>query len=174
LVGSKAYAEFCAEMGYNIVAYFNNDMNGYLHPGNEIHIDLIYPDNVAPLGDYYMNLAGVYFPEMQVRHVTFTKGDSDHTSFNNKGFMGIYPFEDKDNPSPYMHTGNDIIGTSVNSFEQSQIFTQMNIASVATLASLSSENVFEKEYQCHNQEHDGRRDGNFALRPCRHAFFCCH
>ena len=133
-------------MGYNIVAYFNNDMNGYLHPGNEIHIDLIYPDNVAPLGDYYMNLAGVYFPEMQVRHVTFTKGDSDHTSFNNKGFMGIYPFEDKDNPSPYMHTGNDIIGTSVNSFEQSQIFTQMNIASVATLASLSSENVFEKEY----------------------------
>lgn len=146
LVGSKAYAEFCAEMGYNIVAYFNNDMNGYLHPGNEIHIDLIYPDNVAPLGDYYMNLAGVYFPEMQVRHVTFTKGDSDHTSFNNKGFMGIYPFEDKDNPSPYMHTGNDIIGTSVNSFEQSQIFTQMNIASVATLASLSSENVFEKEY----------------------------
>jgi hypothetical protein len=121
-------------------------MNGYLHEGNEIHIDLIYPDNVAPLGEYYMSLAGVYFPELQVRHVTFNKGDSDHTSFNKNGFMGIYPFEDKDNPSPYMHTGNDVIGASVNSFEQSQIFTQMNLASVATLATLSPENVMENEY----------------------------
>ena len=146
LIGSGAYASFCADMGYDVVAYFNNDMNGYLHEGNEIHIDLIYPDNIAPLGEYYMSLAGVYFPELQVRHVTFNKGDSDHTSFNKNGFMGIYPFEDKDNPSPYMHTGNDVIGSSVNSFEQSQIFTQMNLASVATLATLSPENVMENEY----------------------------
>jgi hypothetical protein len=60
--------------------------------------------------------------------------------------MGIYPFEDKEKPSPYMHTGNDVIGSSVNSFEQSQIFTQMNLASVATLATLSPENVMENEY----------------------------
>ena len=60
--------------------------------------------------------------------------------------MGIYPFEDKDNFSPYIHTLEDVIGTSVNSFEQSQRFTQMNIACVATLATLSTENIIENEY----------------------------
>lgn len=147
LVGSEAYASSCAEIGYNIVGYFNNDMNGYLYEGNEIGIDLVYPETAAILGDYYMNIAGVYFPEMQVRHVELTSGDSDHTSFNENGFMGIYPFENIDYLNPYIHTGNDIIGTSVTSFDQSQRFTQMNIASVATLAKLSTENVVENEYK---------------------------
>ena len=146
LVGSAAYAKFCADMGYDIVGYFNNDMNGYLQEGSEIHIDLIYPDNVAAIGDYYTSLAGVYFPEMQVRHVVFKSGDSDHTSFNNNGFMGIYHFEDNEYHSPYIHTGNDVIGSSVNSFEQSERFTHMNIACVATLANLSAEDVMENEY----------------------------
>lgn len=146
LIGSEAYASFCAEMGYDIVGYFNNDMNGYLHEGNEIHIDLIYPESVAAIGDYYKNVATAYFPEMQVRRIEFTKGDSDHTSFNNNGYMGIYPFEDKDNYSPYIHTLEDVIGVSVNSFEQSERFTQMNIACLATLAVLSKESVMENEY----------------------------
>ncbi len=145
LVGSAAYAEYCSDMGMNIVGYFNNDMNGYLNPGDEIHIDLIYPNSVAPIGDYYMNVANVYFPEMQVRHVDFPYGDSDHTSFNQNGYMGIYPFEDYQNHSPYIHTGNDLIGTSVNSFEMSQRYTQMNIACVSTLAVLDSESVSEYE-----------------------------
>lgn len=143
LVGSKAYAEYCAEMGMNVVGYFNNDMNGYLNPGDEIHIDLIYPNSVEPIGEYYMNLANVYFPEMQVRHVNFQAGDSDHTSFNQNGFMGIYPFEDYQNYSPYIHSGNDLIGPSVNSFEMSQRYTQMNVACVSTLAILDTESVEE-------------------------------
>ena len=146
LVGSEAYASFCAEMGMELVAYFNNDMNGYLKEGNVMNIDLIYPSSVATLGEYYMNVAGVYFPEMQVRHAEFTGGDSDHTSFNNNGYMGIFPFENVDNFNPYIHTKEDVIGVSVNSFEQSQRFTQMNVACVATLANHVSESVFEKEY----------------------------
>lgn len=145
LIGSAAYAEYCSDMGMNIVGYFNNDMNGYLNPGDEIHIDLIYPNSVAPIGDYYMNLASVYFPEMQVRHVNFQAGDSDHTSFNLNGYMGIYPFEDYQNYSPYIHSGNDLIGPSVNSFEMSQRYTQMNVACVATLAVLDSESIEETE-----------------------------
>ena len=145
LVGSSAYADYCAEVGMNIVGYFNNDMNGYLNPGDEIHIDLIYPNSVAPIGDYYMNVANVYFPEMQVRHVNFQAGDSDHTSFNQNGYMGIYPFEDYQNYSPYIHTGNDLIGPSVNSFEMSQRYTQMNVACVATLAVLDSESLVENK-----------------------------
>ncbi len=146
LIGSEAYASYCADMGMDIIAYFNNDMNGYLHEGNRIHVDLIYPETVATLGDYYKNVAGIYFPEMEVRHIEFTAGDSDHTSFNNNGFMGIYPFEDKDNYSPYIHTKDDVIGISVNSFEQSQRFTQMNLACVAHMANLSTENIMENVY----------------------------
>lgn len=134
LYGSAAYASRCSQQGMDIIGYFNNDMNGYLNPGDEIHIDLIYPNSVAAIGDYYMNVANVYFPEMQVRHVNFNSGDSDHTSFNNNGYMGIYPFEDYQNYSPYIHTTNDLIGTSVNSWEMSQRYCRMNIGCLAEIA----------------------------------------
>lgn len=48
--------------------------------------------------------------------------------------MGIYPFEDSQNYSPYIHTPNDLIGISVNSFEMSQQYCQMNIACLAEIA----------------------------------------
>ena len=107
LYGSEAYASRCQQQGMDIIGYFNNDMNGYLY-GDEIHIDLIYPNSVEPIGTYYMNVAGTYFPEMPVRHVNFNEGDSDHTSFNNHGYMGIYPFEDYQHYSPNIHTPQDL------------------------------------------------------------------
>lgn len=134
LYGSEAYASRCQQQGMEILGYFNNDMNGYLNPGDEIHIDCIYPNSVAPIGDYYMNVANIYFPEMQVRHANLSGGDSDHTSFNNHGYMGIYPFEDANNYSPYIHTSNDLIGNSVNSFAMSQRYCQMNIGCLAEIA----------------------------------------
>ena len=133
LYGSEAYASRCQQEGMDIIGYFNNDMNGYLY-GDQIHIDCIYPNSVEPIGTYYMNIGSVYFPEMPIRHVNFTSGDSDHTSFNNHGYMGIYPFEDYQNYSPYIHTVNDLIGNSVNSFEMSQRYCQMNIACLAECA----------------------------------------
>lgn len=135
LYGSEAYASRCQEQEMQILGYFNNDMNGYLY-GDQIHIDLIYPNTVAPIGDYYMNVANVYFPELPVRHVDFNEGDSDHTSFNNHGYMGIYPFEDYQNYSPYIHTTSDLIGTSVNSFEMSQQYCRMNIGCLSEIATL--------------------------------------
>lgn len=134
LYGSEAYASRCQSQGMDILGYFNNDMNGYLNPGDEIHIDCIYPNYVAPIGDYYINVGNVYFPEMQVQHVNFNEGDSDHTSFNNAGYMGIYPFEDAEHYSPLIHTPQDLIGASVNSFEMSQRYTQMNIGCLTELA----------------------------------------
>lgn len=133
LYGSEAYASRCQQQGMDIIGYFNNDMNGYLY-GDAIHIDCIYPNSVAQIGDYYMNVANIYFPEMQVRHVTLSGGDSDHTSFNQHGYMGIYPFEDVDHYSPYIHTSNDLIGNSVNSFAMSQRYCQMNIGCLAEIA----------------------------------------
>ena len=133
LYGSEAYASRCQQEGMDIIGYFNNDMNGYLY-GDQIHIDCIYPNSVEPIGTYYMNVGEVYYPELPIRHVNFNEGDSDHTSFNNHGYMGIYPFEDYQNYSPYIHTPNDVIGTSVNSFEMSQQYCQMNIACLAEIA----------------------------------------
>jgi hypothetical protein len=133
LYGSEAYASRCQQEGMDIIGYFNNDMNGYLY-GDQIHIDLIYPSSVEPIGTYYMNVASVYFPEMPVRHVDFNEGDSDHTSFNNHGYMGIYPFEDYQNYSPNIHTPQDLIGPSVNSFAMSQRYCQMNIGCLAEIA----------------------------------------
>ena len=133
LYGSEAYASRCQEQGMDIIGYFNNDMNGYLY-GDQIHIDCIYPNSVEPIGTYYMNVGSVYYPELPIRHVNFNEGDSDHTSFNNHGYMGIYPFEDYQNYSPYIHTPNDLIGTSVNSFAMSQQYCQMNIACLAEIA----------------------------------------
>ena len=133
LYGSEAYASRCQQEGMDIIGYFNNDMNGYLY-GDQIHIDCIYPNAVEPIGTYYMNIGSVYYPELPIRHVNFNEGDSDHTSFNNHGYMGIYPFEDYQNYSPYIHTTNDLIGNSVNSFEMSQQYCQMNIACLAECA----------------------------------------
>ena len=133
LYGSEAYASRCQQQGMDIIGYFNNDMNGYLF-GNQIHIDCIYPNSVAPIGTYYMNVGSVYYPELPIRHVNFNEGDSDHTSFNNHGYMGIYPFEDYQNYSPDIHTPNDLIGPSVNSFAMSQQYCQMNIACLAEIA----------------------------------------
>jgi len=133
LYGSEAYASRCQQEGMEIIGYFNNDMNGYLY-GDQIHIDCIYPNSVEPIGTYYMNVGEVYYPELPIRHVNFNEGDSDHTSFNNHGYMGIYPFEDYEHYSPYIHTPNDVIGTSVTSFEMGQQYCQMNIACLAETA----------------------------------------
>jgi hypothetical protein len=133
LYGSEAYASRCQQQGMDIIGYFNNDMNGYLY-GDQIHIDCIYPNSVEPIGTYYINVANIYFPEMPVRHVNFNQGDSDHTSFNNHGYMGIYPFEDYQNYSPNIHTPQDLIGPSVNSFGMSQRYCQMNIGCLAEIA----------------------------------------
>ena len=133
LYGSEAYASRCQQEGMDIIGYSNNDMNGYLW-GDQIHIHCIYPNSVAPIGDYYMNVGSVYFPDMPVEHKNLDYGDSDHTSFNNHGYMGIYPFEDIDHDSPYIHTPEDLIGNSVNSFAMSQRYCQMNIGCLTEIA----------------------------------------
>jgi len=135
LYGSSYYAEHAANSGMNIVGYFNLDMIGYLSSGDPIHIDLIYPSSAKTLADYYINVCDVYFQEIPVRSFSALPwGNSDHTSFNNIGYNGIWPFEDVDENSPYIHSPYDIIGPSVNNSDQVNLFTQTNVASIATLA----------------------------------------
>ncbi|MCB2220418.1 MAG: M20/M25/M40 family metallo-hydrolase [Bacteroidetes bacterium] len=134
LYGSEAYADWAASQDMNILGYFNIDMCGYRNPGDPIHTDMIAPSSAQPLVQFYTEVCALYLPDFIIDAGNLTGGDSDHTSFNNAGYMGIFPFEDSQNYSPYIHTSNDVIGTSVNSLEMAMMFTQAMVANVATMA----------------------------------------
>jgi Peptidase family M28/Immune inhibitor A-like, MAM domain/Secretion system C-terminal sorting domain len=136
LYGSEEYATMADNTGMDILGYFNIDMAGYLNPGDLIHTDMIAPESAAPLVEFYSQINALYQPEFTIDPGMLTGGDSDHTSFNNHGFMGIFPFEDSQNYSPYIHSANDVIGTSVNSFEMLATFTKATLAPVATMANM--------------------------------------
>jgi hypothetical protein len=134
LYGSEAYAQWCQSEGINILGYFNIDMCGYREPGDPIHTDMIAPASAQPLVQFYTDVCALYLPDFIVDPGNLTGGDSDHTSFNNAGYMGIFPFEDSQNYSPYIHTSNDVIGMSFNSAEMAGYFTKAMVANVATMA----------------------------------------
>ncbi len=136
LYGSEAYASWAENQGMNILGYFNIDMCGYRNPGDPIHTDMIAPSSAQPLIDFYNTVCALYLPDFLVEPGSLSGGDSDHTSFNNHGYMGIFPFEDSQHYSPYIHTSGDVIGTSVNSLEMCMLFTQAMVANVATMANL--------------------------------------
>lgn len=134
LYGSAAYAEWCADENMNILGYFNIDMCGYLQPGGQIHTDIIAPSSAQPLVDFYTDVCAMYLPDFIVNEGYLSGGDSDHTSFNNNGYMGIFPFEDDQNYSPYIHSSDDVIGLSVNNSLQAIVFTKAMVANVASMA----------------------------------------
>lgn len=95
---------------------------------------MIAPTSAAELVNFYKGVVAIYLPDFDVFDAQLSGGDSDHTSFNNNGYMGIFPFEDVPNYSPYIHTGQDLVGPSVNSPEMAETFIQANLASVVSLS----------------------------------------
>lgn len=147
LHGSEAYAAWAASTGMDILGYFNIDMSGYVAPGNEIHTHVIAPSSAQPLLNYYTEICSVYLPDFPVSPGWLSGGNSDHASFNNHGYMGIFPFEDSQDYSPYIHTAADTIGLSVNNIEQSKTYTQAILACVADMAEIiSGVDVVEYDY----------------------------
>ncbi len=136
LVGSGEWAENAANAGMDIVGYLNLDMIGYLEEGSNYHTDMMAPSSAQPLVDLYETVVDLYVDDFVVEQGTLIGGDSDHTSFNNNGYMGIFPFEDSDDYSPHIHTSNDLIGPSVNNPVLAQKFTQAGVAFMATAAEL--------------------------------------
>lgn len=134
LYGSDAYATNAASQGMNILGYFNMDMIGYLHEGHDIHTNIIAPSSAQELVDFYISTIAVYLPDFEATQAQLSGGNSDHTSFNNNGYMGIFPFEDVNYYSPYIHTDEDIVGLSFNSKEMARTFTQAALSAVATKA----------------------------------------
>ena len=137
LYGSAAYASRSAQEGMDILGYFNMDMIGYLAPGSlGMKTSLIYPQSAQELADFYTHVTSIYLPTFQVETATLIGGDSDHTSFNNNGYMGIFPFEDINNYSPYIHTTNDLVGPSYNNELLAVTLTKAALASLVTMANM--------------------------------------
>ncbi|MDA3866515.1 MAG: M28 family peptidase [Salinivirgaceae bacterium] len=136
LVGSGQWAEDAAAANMDIIGYLNLDMIGYLQEGGEFHTDMMAPASAQSLVELYETVVELYIDDFIVYDGTMTGGDSDHTSFNNNGYMGIFPFEDSDDYSPHIHSTNDLIGPSVNTPELAKKFTQAGVAFMATAAEL--------------------------------------
>ncbi|MBL7111383.1 MAG: M28 family peptidase [Bacteroidales bacterium] len=134
LIGSEYYASRAQTQGMDILGYFNFDMIGYRHQSDPIHTDMIAPPSAAELVNFYKGVVAIYLPDFEVFDAQLSGGDSDHTSFNNNGYMGIFPFEDVPNYSPYIHTSQDLVGPSVNCPEMASTFIQANLASLVSLS----------------------------------------
>jgi hypothetical protein len=135
IYGSDAYATLCSQQGMNIVGYFNLDMIGYVKQGNDIQINLFYPTLSKTFADYCINIYDIYFPEINVKRSLGNGASSDFWSFYINGYKAVFPHEFVSCPSAHSYDGNeDVIGVSVNSPEQVSLFTQTNVASVATIA----------------------------------------
>lgn len=145
LCGSSQYAKKCRADSVDIVAYFNLDMTGYVNPGDDIQIDLLYTACDSLLGTFVQQVSHTYLPDVYIRHAWLPHGDTDYSSFNRNGYQAISPSEEVYHLSPYIHTVNDIIGLSVNNFEQCVVFTKLNLACVAHTAGIISESVDEIE-----------------------------
>lgn len=143
LCGSSEYAKDCRNDSLDIVAYFNLDMTGYVAPGNDICIHLLYTDCDSLLGDFTKQVGNTYLPGINISRAWLLAGDTDYSSFNRNGYQAISPSENVYYLSPYIHTINDIIGLSVNNWEQSVAFTKLNLACVAHAAGLIYESVEE-------------------------------
>ncbi len=134
LFGSEAYAQRCRQQGMNILGYINMDMIGYHFEGDELHSDMIAPPSAQELSNFYKATAGIYVPDFPIYDGSLTGGNSDHTSFNNNGYQGIFPFEDDQNHSPYIHTPMDTIGLSLNSPLLAMKLMQCALSALATVA----------------------------------------
>lgn len=145
LCGSYQYAKQCRADSLDIVAYFNLDMTGYLNPGDDIHIHLLYTNCDSLLGKFVRQVGNTYLPEVPIYRDWLLSGDTDYSSFNRNGYQAISPSEDVRHLSPYIHSINDIIGLSVNSWEQSVVFTKLNLACVALVAGIIPESINEIE-----------------------------
>lgn len=134
LWGSDAYAAAAQAANENIVAYLNADMNGYRASGDARDLDFVLNDSTASLVTYLTQVSTTYVPTLPVVTGSLGGGTSDHRSFFQRGYPAVFYFEDTGQYSPYIHSGNDTLGLSVNDLTLSVLVTQSMLAGLAELA----------------------------------------
>jgi|GEM_PF-381286 len=135
LIGSDAYCDWLVTQGTDVGAYINQDMNAYRHVSDPYDVAFITNYSSSSLINFCTDMYTTYVPALGITSGSMSGGTSDHQSFTQHGYQACFPFEDLDNYSPYIHTANDVIGTSANDFQLATMITQGVLASLATLAS---------------------------------------
>jgi hypothetical protein len=135
LYGSEAWADQAAAQGLDIIGMINLDMLGYRLAGDAADADLVANTASLPLRDLAYECLATYVPGYVAVNGSLPSGaSSDHASFWNAGFRALMLFEDTGNYSPYIHTGNDLVGTSANDFAFMTNNVKLALATTAALA----------------------------------------
>lgn len=135
LIGSEALASDLAAGGADVVAAICVDMIGYKAAADTEDLDII--DNASSewLRDLAFETAGFYVPGFSLVDGALPSGaGSDHSSFWANGYDAILFFEDTGSYSPFIHTANDVIGTSYNDENLAEQSVKTAAALLATIA----------------------------------------
>jgi len=133
LVGSSEWVAWAADEGLDIRAYVNLDMEGYLSGPRDL--DILSNGSSQWLRDLAFEAGPLYVPSLPLVDGSLPFGaSSDHAPFWEAGYPAIFFFEDSDQYSPYIHTTQDVVGLSLNSFDFMKENIQVAVAVVATLA----------------------------------------
>jgi hypothetical protein len=135
LIGSDAYASEAAARGDDIIGMISVDMIGYLASGDVMDLDIISNTSSQWLRDLAFNVQDLYVANLPAVQGSLPGGaSSDHASFWAAGYDAILFFEDTGSYSPYIHTTNDIVGTSYNSPTFAERSVKIGVSLVATMA----------------------------------------
>lgn len=143
LCGSSEFAKQCAADSIDIVAYTNLDMTAYLEPGNDMVVNLLYKNCDSLLGTFMKQVVRNYYPGINVYQAWLPQGDTDFSSFNRNGYQSISLSEEVHHLSPFIHSTSDIVGVSINNYEQAMVFNGITLAAVAELAGLTDNSIDE-------------------------------
>ncbi len=134
LVGSESWASEAADAGMDIVGVVNLDMLCYLGEGDAEDIDIVSNRSSRPLRNLAEDAIRTYVPRLAQVRSRLRGASSDHASFWSNGYRAILLIEDTRSYSPYIHSPNDIVGLSANSFGFMLKNVRAAVATVATLA----------------------------------------
>jgi hypothetical protein len=142
LLGSAAYASQASSSGDNILGMINMDMIAYVEPGDIIDVDVVKNTASQDLYNAYVLTTQTYVPTLPVVIGSLPWGaSSDHVSFWNNGFKAIFPFEDTNDYSPYIHSSQDILGISANNQILAELGTKSVAAALASFAEMADSRI---------------------------------
>ncbi len=139
LYGSKNYADSAFIRGDSILAYINLDMIAYNLNNNNM---TIYTNNSSMFyADLYYDVISYFKPELHPAKLVESAA-SDIISFWQKGFKGIYPFEEDGAENPFINSVHDSM-----IYFNYPYFLKMAQAVIAGFAFLAFDNVIYFTHQ---------------------------
>jgi leucyl aminopeptidase len=130
LRGSDDLASDYLAAGTDVVAVLQLDMTGY--QGSTEDIVMISDRTDPELTDFVELLLDTYFPGLVRGTTACNYGCSDHSSWNQRGFRAVFPFEARFGQyNPEIHSSDDTVATLNNSAAHAVKFARLAAAFLA-------------------------------------------